>query len=303
MPKSHTLATSTASPSSPVTRVTMMFSGFRSRCTTPISCATASADSTWDINCTMRGSARGVSWPMTTARLRPSAYSMAMYSSPSPSSPKSIMRTECGWSSRDAAWASIWNRSTYWRSLARSRCRIFRATRRSRAICRARYTAPIPPIASRCSTAYFPAMVCPTRVAASFSIRCPIAPVYQRGGRRRFQAVQQRPGLGIVRIQLQGPAQRGQRLGGPAAAEREDRLQRVAGDQVGRRAPARRRPAAAASSVRPCTSRQRARSRAACASCSGAAASTCSASSGCPTASCRRARCSRAAAATSGWPA
>ena len=76
MPKSHTLTMSMALPSSSVPRRTRMFSGFRSRCTMPTSCALASAARACDMICATRSSSKGHSFCMMVRRLSASTYSI-----------------------------------------------------------------------------------------------------------------------------------------------------------------------------------------------------------------------------------
>ncbi len=162
MPKSHTLTTSWARPSSSRPRRIMMFSGLRSRWRIPISCATASAASVCRTMSAMRcrlerrvgsGSRRGGS--------RPSRNSMTMYRSPSGSSPTSMTRVELGWSIIEAALASTLKRATNCWSASSERCSTFTATALFRAKCCALYTAPIPPVPTHDSTLYLPAMIRP----------------------------------------------------------------------------------------------------------------------------------------------
>ena len=78
MPKSHTFTTSIALPSSSFDASSMMFSGFRSRWMTPISCATASAASACERMPTMRSRESGHSSRSTCRRSRPWRNSIAM---------------------------------------------------------------------------------------------------------------------------------------------------------------------------------------------------------------------------------
>ena len=78
MPKSQTLTTSTSWPSSPTSSMTMTFSGFKSRWTTPPSWAAASALHTWATRRTVRASSSRPWARMMSPRSWPSTYSITM---------------------------------------------------------------------------------------------------------------------------------------------------------------------------------------------------------------------------------
>ncbi len=134
IPKSSTFTKS----GSPRRGSTMTFSGFRSRCTIPCAWASARAERTCAAMRTMRASPSGDSSAIRRARSLPPRCSIAMNSVPSSASPKSSTWIEFGWSSREAARASRWNRCTTWGSLEYARCSIFSTTGRSSVRWRAR---------------------------------------------------------------------------------------------------------------------------------------------------------------------
>jgi hypothetical protein len=78
IPKSHTFTTSAGRPSSSTPGRIMMFSGFRSRCTTPSPCANCSALSVCMRTPMIRSPGIGHSARITASRSLPARYSIAM---------------------------------------------------------------------------------------------------------------------------------------------------------------------------------------------------------------------------------
>ncbi len=114
----------------------MMLSGFRSRCTTPASCATLNPHATSRAS---RTAAAGASTPCrrkSARRLSPGSSSIARYNTSS-SAPKSKMVTTWGCVSRDKAAASRSKRAAIERSLASAGFITFSATSRPSGACSA----------------------------------------------------------------------------------------------------------------------------------------------------------------------
>ena len=131
--------------------VTNTFSGFRSRCTIPASCARTSARTIGTAISTAR--AAGMRAPASRPRNGvPSRYSSTMYGVPSNSS-TSWMTTMLSWLSRAVVRASIRKRSVCSGELV---VRNFIATRRPSFVSRASTTRPMPPRPSSRMTSYAP---------------------------------------------------------------------------------------------------------------------------------------------------
>jgi hypothetical protein len=125
---------------------TMMFSGLMSRCTTPACSAHASAEATARTVASASRSANFVFALSMPSTVMPSMNSKAMKCMPFDLSiPCSMTPTMFGWRSAAAACASRWKRSTYSESLASCGERTLSAMRRSRLLCFALKTLPMPP--------------------------------------------------------------------------------------------------------------------------------------------------------------
>src|SRR4029077_507611 len=144
-----------------------MLSGLMSRCTTPRSCATPTADSSC---CTRSTDTSTLKRPYSSSHdriERPSTHSITMKRT-GPSSSKSYTRTMPGWLSAATVAASRWKRWRKLASLEYCSASTLMATRLSSRGWVERYTTPMAPRPSSASIGYFPSCV----VATSGSSVC-----------------------------------------------------------------------------------------------------------------------------------
>ena len=148
--------------------VTMMFSGFRSRCTSAAACAAASPSATPTAIDSNFFSATGPR-PMISRSESPRISSITSQVSPSREL-KSWMVTMFRWLSAEALRASRSKRARRSRSLVSSCGRTLMATSRPSRVSRARYTSPIPPAPMGPEISYGPSRapdsrrMCTTRI-------------------------------------------------------------------------------------------------------------------------------------------
>ena len=200
MPKSSTLMLPD--------RERRMFSGLRSRCTIPCSCAYTSARTTGSISSTARPGGTAPWCPDATAaaacsfnhsrRVCPSMYSSTMYGCPS-CSPTSWITTMFSWWQRAVVRASARNRSP---SPGQRATSSLTATSRPRRRSRARCTSPMPPRPSTRMSWYWPMIVPGTSDTGTASGTSPGSPEPCARGRspasRCEAAITARPGPSMV---------------------------------------------------------------------------------------------------------